>query len=159
MLEFFRQHIGGFFGIVIVGVLAHAFALSFGAQSAGWGQGQSERYAALTLPDYFEARFGDDGLHVLRLISVCIILLSYCGYLAAQFIAAGKLFETVSESIPGFEVSYGGGILVGAGIVLLYTIVGGFIAVSWTDVLQGMLMLVAVTLVPIMALVLNCPKS
>jgi len=112
---------------------------------------QSERYAALTLPDYFEARFGDDGRHVLRLISVSIILLSYCGYIAAQFIAAGKLFETVSESIPGFEVSYNGGILVGAGIVLLYTIVGGFIAVSWTDVLQGMLMLVAVTLVPIMA--------
>jgi sodium/proline symporter len=113
---------------------------------------QSERYGALTLPDYFEARFGGDGWHALRLISVCIILLSYCGYIAAQFIAAGKLFETVSESIPGFDVSYGGGILVGAGIVLLYTIVGGFIAVSWTDVLQGTLMLAAVTLVPLMAL-------
>jgi hypothetical protein len=46
MLEFFRQHIGGMFGIVIVGVLALAFALSFGAQSAGWGKSQSERYAA-----------------------------------------------------------------------------------------------------------------
>ncbi|MDJ0762352.1 MAG: peptidylprolyl isomerase [Myxococcota bacterium] len=46
MLEFFRQHVAGFFGIVIVGVLALAFALSFGAQSAGWGKAQSERFAA-----------------------------------------------------------------------------------------------------------------
>ncbi len=113
---------------------------------------QSERFTALTLPDYFESRFGGDGTHLLRLISVCIILLSYCGYISAQFIAAGKLFETVSESVPVFQVSYGAGIAIGAGIVLLYTIVGGFLAVSWTDVLQGLLMLFAVTLVPVAAL-------
>lgn len=46
MLEFFRQHVAGLFGIVIVGVLALAFVFSFGAQSAGWGKSQSERYAA-----------------------------------------------------------------------------------------------------------------
>jgi len=113
---------------------------------------QSERFAALTLPDYFESRFGGDGTHVLRLISVGIILLSYCGYISAQFIAAGKLFETVSESVPEFNVTYTAGIAIGASIVLLYTIVGGFIAVSWTDVLQGLLMLFAVTLVPVAAL-------
>jgi len=113
---------------------------------------QSERFAALTIPDYFESRFGGDGPHVIRLISVCIILLSYCGYISAQFIAAGKLFETVSESVPEFTVSYGAGIAIGVSVVLLYTIVGGFIAVSWTDVLQGLLMLFAVTLVPLRAL-------
>jgi sodium/proline symporter len=113
---------------------------------------QSERFAALTIPDYFESRFGGGGSHVIRLISVCIILLSYCGYISAQFIAAGKLFETVSESVPEFTVSYTAGIAIGASIVLLYTIIGGFIAVSWTDVLQGLLMLFAVTLVPLAAL-------
>jgi peptidyl-prolyl cis-trans isomerase D len=46
MLEFFRQHLGGFFGIAIVGLLALAFALSFGAQSRGWGKAQTEQYAA-----------------------------------------------------------------------------------------------------------------
>ena len=114
---------------------------------------QSQRFAALTVPDYLEARFNDDGTHLLRFISVCIILVSYCVYISAQFIAAGKLFETVSESVPVFDVSFTTGVAVGAGIVLLYTIVGGFIAVSWTDVLQGLLMLFAVTLVPIAALV------
>ena len=46
MLEFFRQHVGGVFGIGIVVLLAAAFALSFGAQSRGWGEGQSQRFAA-----------------------------------------------------------------------------------------------------------------
>ena len=46
MLEFFRRHLGGFFGIAIVGLLALAFALSFGAQSKGWGKAQSEQFAA-----------------------------------------------------------------------------------------------------------------
>lgn len=46
MLEFFRQHVGGFFGLIVIGLLAVAFALSFGSQSAGWGKGQSEHFAA-----------------------------------------------------------------------------------------------------------------
>ncbi len=112
---------------------------------------QTEQYGALTVPDYLEARFGGDGTHVLRLIAVFIILFSYCSYVSAQFIAAGKLFETISGSVPGLNVSYTAAIVIGAAIVMLYTIIGGFLAASWTDVLQGMLMLFAVTLVPIVA--------
>lgn len=110
---------------------------------------QSERFGALTIPDYLEARFGNEKTHTVRLISAFIILVAYCGYISAQFIAAGKLFETVSDAVPGFNVSYTTGIAIGAAIVLLYTILGGFLAVSWTDVLQGLLMLFAVVLVPI----------
>ena len=46
MLEFFRNNIGGLLGGIVVGVLAFAFAFSFGSQSRGWGEGQSEQFAA-----------------------------------------------------------------------------------------------------------------
>ncbi|MCP4606794.1 MAG: hypothetical protein GY847_40850 [Proteobacteria bacterium] len=55
MLEFFRQHIGGLFGVALVGLLALAFAFSFGAQSRGWGKAQSQQFAAtvngIDIPD------------------------------------------------------------------------------------------------------------
>lgn len=96
---------------------------------------------ALTLPEFFEQRFGDR-TRLLRIISALFILLFFLFYTSAGLVAGGKLFETV------FGMPYEYAVITGAAAVLLYTFFGGFLAVSWTDVVQGLLMLVALMVVP-----------
>ena len=79
----------------------------------------------------------------IRLIGIAIVLSMLTAYVAAQLNAAGKTF------VGTFEWKYYVGVLVGAGIVLVYTLVGGFRAVSWTDVIQSIFMIGAVTILPI----------
>ncbi len=93
----------------------------------------TDRYGAVTVPDFLEARFRDTG-HWLRFLSVTIILSMVTVYLAAQLVATGKAFQTF------LGMSYVGGVLLGAAITLFYTTVGGFKAVAYTDLLQGVLM-------------------
>lgn len=104
----------------------------------------TERYGdALTLPDYFESRFGDRS-RVLRLVSAIFILVFFTFYTSSGLVAGGKLFESV------FGLPYLWAVTAGGLTVVLYTFFGGFLAVSWTDFLQGCLMfmaLVAVTVV------------
>lgn len=97
---------------------------------------------ALTLPEFFEQRFGDR-TRLLRIISALFILLFFLFYTSAGLVAGGKLFETV------FGMPYEYAVLAGAAAVLLYTFFGGFLAVSWTDVAQGLLMLAALIVVPL----------
>lgn len=105
----------------------------------------TEARDAITLPDFYAARFGDrSGL--LRGLLVAIIFLFMVGYVSAQFVAGGKAFAS------GFGLDPTTGILLTAGIVLAYTLLGGFLAVSLTDMLQAILMLFALGLVPIVAL-------
>jgi len=80
-------------------------------------------------------------------IAACIIVFCFVFYIASQFEAAGKAFESV------FGLSKQTSILIGAGIVLLYTLLGGFWAVSVTDSIQGGLMVVAAIILPGAALV------
>lgn len=80
-------------------------------------------------------------------VAAAIIVFSFIFYIASQFEAAGKAFESV------FALSKSSSILVGAGIVLAYTLLGGFWAVSVTDCVQGMLMVLAAVLLPAVALV------
>ena len=95
---------------------------------------------ALTLPEYLQRRFADPhGL--LRLLGAAVVLLFFTFYTASGLVAGGKLFEAV------FDLPYAWAVTAGAGAVLAYTFIGGFLAVSWTDALQGMLMLVALVLV------------
>jgi sodium/proline symporter len=108
------------------------------------------RYTAmmnnLTLPDFFESRFKDKS-NVLRILSVSIILIFMISYVASQFEAGGKAFST------SFGVSETSGILVTAVIVLLYTVLGGFLAVSLTDMIQAFFMIFALLILPIVAVV------
>lgn len=104
---------------------------------------QSQALGALTVPDYFAFRFGERR-PLLRLASVLIILVAMLLYVAAQFAAAGKAFEA---SFGG--LSYQVGVLLGAAIVLAYTVTGGFRAVCWTDFLQALLMVVTLVFFPI----------
>ncbi len=99
---------------------------------------------ALTLPEYLANRFGDPS-GVLRSISAFVILLFFLVYTSSGLVAGGKLFEAV------FGLPYVWAVSVGAVSIILYTAVGGFLAVSWTDMLQGLLMAAALVAVPIVA--------
>ena len=101
---------------------------------------------ALTLPEYLQRRFADP-YGLLRLLGAAVVLLFFTFYTASGLVAGGKLFETV------FNLPYAWAVSAGAAAVLAYTFIGGFLAVSWTDALQGMLMLVALVLVALFGMV------
>lgn len=104
---------------------------------------ETERAAdALTLPDYLERRFADQR-RVLRVVSALFILFFFTFYTGSGLAAGARLFETV------FGLDYHTALAAGAGAVLVYTFLGGFLAVSWTDLIQGLLMLFALLLVPV----------
>ena len=99
---------------------------------------------ALTLPDYFEKRFQDSS-RVLRLTSALVIIIFFTIYTASGVVAGGVLFENA------FGVPYHTGVMTTAGVVVAYTLLGGFRAVCLTDFVQGCLMLAALVLVPAVA--------
>ncbi|MGM8908662.1 sodium/proline symporter PutP [Psychrobacter sp. 1U1] len=99
---------------------------------------------AITLPDYFANRF-EDKSHMLRVISALVIILFFTVYTAASLVGGGKLFES------SLNLSYSMGLWVTAGVVVAYTLFGGFLAVSMTDFVQGIIMLFAMVIVPIVA--------
>ena len=99
---------------------------------------------SITVPDVLSAKFADR-LHVIRAIAVVIIVVMVTTYVSAQMVATGKAFS-------GFvNVDYRLGVIVGAIIIISYTFVGGYKAVSYTDVVQGVLMLAGLIVVPIVA--------
>lgn len=100
---------------------------------------------SLTLPAYFEFRF-EDKSRALRVISAIFILLFFLFYTSSGLVAAGKLFEST------FNLDYQTAVIIGTLVIVSYTFFGGFLAVSWTDVIQGLLMAAALVIVPIMAL-------
>jgi sodium/proline symporter len=104
------------------------------------------KYDSLTLPDLI-ANFFNDETKLLRIISALIITFFFTFYVAAQFNAAGKVLNAT------FGIPQLTGMLIGAGIILLYTILGGFRAVVWTDVVQSMIMLSALVILPIVGVV------
>lgn len=100
---------------------------------------------SVTMPAYFENRFNDKS-HALRVVSAIFILLFFLFYASSGLVAAGKLFESV------FSLDYKIAVVVGTIAVVSYTLFGGFLAVAWTDVVQGLLMALALVLVPVFAL-------
>lgn len=97
---------------------------------------------SLTIPDYLKNRFHDDS-NIIRLISAVFILIFFLIYTSSGFVAGGKLFQTV------FGLDYTTSLLCGACVVVFYTFLGGFMAVSWTDFIQGCMMFFAIVLVPV----------
>lgn len=100
---------------------------------------------SITLPEFI-ASDNAAGPAVLRL-SVVIILFSFMFYVAAQFQAAGDAFAST------FDLPMHTAVLIGAAIVLFYTLLGGFWAVSVTDTLQGLLMALTSIILPVAALI------
>lgn len=97
---------------------------------------------AVTIPAYLQRRFGD-AKPWLKIIASVSILLFFLFYVGSGLIAGGKLFNAV------FGLDYVVAVLTGVVLILFYTLFGGFLAVSWTDVFQGLLMLAALIAVPV----------
>jgi sodium/proline symporter len=108
---------------------------------------KSEHFSALTLPDFFEARY-DDNSRLLRVTATLIIVFFFTFYVAAQFLAAGKVLNVTFQITPFW------GMVIGACIILFYTIMGGFFAVAWTDFFQGCVMVFTLVLLPVLGIVL-----
>jgi sodium/proline symporter len=106
---------------------------------------ETERFGAITLADYFEARFGDTS-HTLRITATVIILFFFTFYVAAQFLAAGKVLHYY------LHITQVQGMLIGAVLVGFYTAAGGLYAVSWTDLIQGVIMLITLAVLPLAVL-------
>jgi sodium/proline symporter len=97
---------------------------------------------AITLPDYFSNRF-HDRRRLLMAIAAVVILVFFSIYAGAQFMTFGKLFGYVF----GAENYYAAMVILGAALVMIYTLLGGFLAESTTDFIQGILMICALVLV------------
>ncbi|MCZ6887223.1 MAG: sodium/proline symporter PutP [Gammaproteobacteria bacterium] len=100
---------------------------------------------AVTLPQFFARRVGGDAAF-LRIVSTLLVIAFFTIYTAAGFVAGAKLFA----STLGLE--YVVALALGVGIIMIYTAIGGFLAVTWTDFLQALLMLAALVVVPILTL-------
>jgi sodium/proline symporter len=100
---------------------------------------------ALTLPDYFEARFADRS-RVLRIASAFVILIFFTIYTSAGLVSAAILFEQV------FDLDYTTALIIGTLSILSYTVIGGFLGVCWTDTVQGIMMFLALLIVPAVAI-------
>lgn len=100
---------------------------------------------AITLPDFFEKRF-EDRTRILRIVASVVIVIFFTLYTSSGVVGGGKLFES------SFGFDYELGLFVTAGVVVIYTLIGGFMAVSLTDFVQGCLMFLALVLVPIVAI-------
>lgn len=100
---------------------------------------------ALTIPEFLARRFNDNS-KLIQTISAFFILLFFLFYTSSGLVAGGKLFETV------FGLDYSIAVILGTVCVVSYTLFGGFLAVSWTDLVQGLLMAVALMIVPVAAM-------
>ena len=97
---------------------------------------------SLTIPDYFETRFSDDK-HILRVVCAAVILIFFTFYVSSGLVSGAKLFEEV------FGIRYDYALTTGTFIIVAYTFLGGYKAVCWTDMIQGLLMILALVVVPI----------
>lgn len=101
---------------------------------------------SITIPGYLENRFNDT-TKVLRLFSGIIILIFFTFYVSSGMVSGGVLFNSI------LNLDYHIGLWIITGVVVAYTLFGGFLAVSWTDFVQGIIMVVALILVPIVTLI------
>lgn len=106
----------------------------------------SETHDCITIPDFFAVRFRDSN-NTLRILIVAIFVIFMVTYIAAQFVGGGKAF------MANFGISQNTGLLITAGIILIYTLLGGFLAVSLTDVFQGIFMIIALVALPFTAVI------
>lgn len=97
---------------------------------------------SITISSYFENRFHDKS-KILRISSAILILLFFTIYTSSGLVAGGKLFSTV------FGINYVTALTIGTLVIISYTFLGGFLAVCWTDFFQGILMFLALVIVPV----------
>lgn len=147
---------------LLIGLPGQAFRMGIGAIWAGIGvwlgslfnwlviatplRTLTGKFNALTLPDYFESRFKDTS-HLLRITASILIVFFFTLYVSAQVVGAGKILAST------FSIHQIVGMVIGLSIILFYTMMGGFIAESWTDFFQGLIMVAALILMCIAGVV------
>ncbi|WP_077210713.1 sodium/proline symporter PutP [Bacillus dakarensis] len=100
---------------------------------------------SITVPDYFENRFHDTS-KILRVVSAVVILLFFTFYTSSSLVGGAILLEN------SFGMDYTAALWIGALIIVAYTFFGGFLAASWTDFIQGILMFLALIIIPVVAI-------
>lgn len=100
----------------------------------------SNRLDAITVPQFFSKRWGDER-NLLSAIAAVVIIIFFVPYLASGFSACGKLFASL------FGVEYIAAMLISAAVIVVYTVMGGFLAASFTDLIQSIIMTVALVVV------------
>jgi sodium/proline symporter len=121
---------------------------------------ECDRFDDLTLPEFFMNRF-PEATWLLRLTASSLIAFFFAFYVAAQINGAGKVLDvTFPEMLSGIQELLGVGwstqiigMIIGAVIIIFYTIMGGFLAVAWTDLVQGIIMIFTLVVLPIAAFV------
>lgn len=98
---------------------------------------------SITLPDFFERRFHANN-NTLRILAAVFIVIFFLIYTASGFVAGAKLFNTV------FGLPYLSALIIGVFVIIVYTFLGGFMAVSWTDFIQGTIMFFAIISIPLL---------
>ncbi|MGO2049393.1 MAG: sodium/proline symporter PutP [Microbacterium sp.] len=101
---------------------------------------------SITVPSFFENRLRDSS-RLLRILAGVVILVFFTLYISSGMVAGGFFFES------SFNSDYLLGMLLVAGVTLLYTLFGGFLGASFTDVVQGVMMLIALIVVPVSAVI------
>lgn len=101
---------------------------------------------SITVPSFLGTRLRDT-TRLIRIVAGIIIMVFFTFYVSSGMVAGGKFFES------SFAMPYHLGMTMVAGIVVLYTLVGGFLAVSWTDVVQGIMMVTALVMVPVVGII------
>ncbi|WP_163647492.1 sodium/proline symporter PutP [Modicisalibacter sp. 'Wilcox'] len=108
---------------------------------------------AITIPEFLANRFPTRALS-LRTVSAIVIVVFFAVYTASGLVAGGKLFESAFAGVIniGGLSDYATGVILTLGVVLAYTVVGGFLAVSMTDFVQGCIMMLALVIMPLVVL-------
>src|SRR5690606_12343241 len=97
---------------------------------------------SITIPSFFENRLRDSS-RLLRLLAGVVILVFFTLYISSGMVAGGFFFEA------SFNSDYLLGMALVAGVTLLYTLFGGFLGASFTDVVQGLMMFIALIVIPV----------
>lgn len=100
----------------------------------------SQQLNAITVPQFFSKRWGDER-NLLSAIAAVIIIIFFIPYMASGFSACGKLFHIL------FGTDYVTAMLISAAVIVIYTVMGGFLAASTTDLVQSIIMTVALIVV------------
>ena len=101
----------------------------------------TEKYDSITLASFFQSRFADTS-NVIRYLTGAICIYFFVFYIAAGFIGLGKVFEAA------FSLSYHSGLVVGFFVTIAYTLLGGLFAIAWSDLFQGLFLLIMIMFVP-----------
>ena len=107
---------------------------------------ESEDLGAITLPDFFAQKYPSLAKPI-RITALSIIVFFFVFYLAAQFNGAGVVLKVT------FGISPVWGVAIGAAMIVFYTMMGGFLAVAWTDLIQGVIMIGALVILPVVGFV------